>query len=66
MVIHFVFAELVDVKAAFLYEDIKEEICMECPLCMKNGGKNHMLTFDECIHSLVLAAKRKVEKVKYT
>ena len=49
-------AKVVDVKTAFLYGDLEEEIFMECPRRMSDVKKDDCIILDKCIYSLVQAA----------
>ena len=61
-------AKIVDVKTAFLYGDLKEEIYMECPQGMKDVKRDDCIILKKCIYGLVQAAwqyyKKAVESLK--
>ena len=61
MVIHFGFStKIVDVETAFLYEDLEEEIHMECP--HGGCGKNDCIILTICIYDLVQRARQWYKK----
>ena len=56
VVLHFGYlAKIVDVKIAFFYGDLEEEIYMECPQGMSNVKKDGCITLNKCIYGLVQA-----------
>ena len=62
MVIHFRFSfKIVNIKTAFLHGDIEKEIHMECPLGIKDVGKDDYIVLDECIFGLVQAVMQNYE-----
>ena len=58
MIFHFgLLAKVVDVKTAFLYGDLEEEVYMECPQGMSNSSKDDCIILNKCIYGLVQAAR---------
>ena len=56
--IHFVFAaKVIDVKAAFLYRDLDEEIYIEYPSSMKDISKGDCIIFEKFIYDLMKKAR---------
>ena len=54
MVIHFGYlAKVINVKTAFLYGDLEEEIYMECHKAMSNMRKDDYIILNKCIYGLV-------------
>ena len=53
---------MVDIKTAFLYGDLEEEIYMECPQGMSDIGKDDCIIFNKCIYGLVQAARQYYKK----
>ena len=57
-----------NIKTAFLYGDLKEEIYMECPKGMADVKKDDCIILNKCIYSLVQAAcqyyKKAIEILK--
>ena len=54
--IHFSFmANVVDIKIAFLYGNLREDIYMGCPPSMKYIGKDDYIILGKCICGLVKA-----------
>ena len=63
MVLHFGYsAKIVDIKTAFLFGDLKEEIYMECPQGMANVKKDDCIILNKCIYGLVEAAHQYYKK----
>ena len=59
MVINFGFlAKIVDVKTAFLYGDLEEEIYMECPQGTLNVANNDCIILNKCIYGLIQGAQQ--------
>ena len=57
--IHFgLTAKIVDVETAFLYGKLDEEIYMQCPQGLKDGGNDKVLLLKQCIYGLVQAARQ--------
>ena len=52
-----------DVKTAFLYGELEEEIYMECPQGMQDATKDDILLPTACIYGLVQAARQYYKKV---
>ena len=48
--------KIADVKTAFLYGELEEEIFMECPPGMENTGPNDTLALEACIYGLIQAS----------
>ena len=55
-------AKIVDVKTAFLYGDLKEEIYMECPQGMADVKKDDCIILKKCIYGLIQAARQYYKK----
>ena len=63
IVLHFGYlAKIVDVKTAFLYGDLEEEIYMECPQGMKGVKKDDCIILKKCIYGLIQAARQYYKK----
>ena len=63
MVINFRYsAKIVDVKTAFLYSIIKEEIYVECLKGIENVGKDDCVILIKCIYCLVQAERKCYKK----
>ena len=63
LVLHFGYsANIVNVKTAFLYGDLEEEIYMECPQGMKDVKKDDCIILKKCIYGLVQAAQQYYKK----
>ena len=57
MFLHFWYAaKIVDIDMAFLYEDLEEEIYMECPQGMANVKKDDCIILKKCIYGFIQAA----------
>ena len=63
MVLHYGYmAKIVNIKTAFLYGDLDEEIYMECPQGMAAVKKDDCIIFKKCIYGLVQAAQQHYKK----
>ena len=63
MIIHFGHsAEIVNVKTAFLYGDLNEEIYTECSQGLSDVGKDDCIILNKCIYGLVQAARQYYKK----
>ena len=51
-------AKVAHVEFVFLYRELEEETYMECPLGMKDIGKDYCIIFQKCICVLVQAARQ--------
>ena len=66
MVIHFVYlTKIVNVKTAFLYGELEEEIYMECPQGMSDIGKNDCIILNKCIYVVQVARRHYKNAVKF-
>ena len=45
--------KIMDAETAFFYEDLEEEIYMECPKGMSNVKKDDFIIFNKSIYGLV-------------
>ena len=63
MIIFFGFsAKIVDVKNAFSYRDLDEEIHMECLEGMSDGNKDDCIIFNKCLYGIVQSARQHYKK----
>ena len=63
MVLHFGYlSKIVNIESIFLYEDLEEEIYMECPKGMSSMQKDGCIILNKWIYSLVQAARQYYKK----